>query len=160
MDQYLAIKLDPEIERLIIENGIDLLGELQKEAAMEAAPADPDLPIKSDGSRDVALIILTSAFAVPIIASGIARIISALSNGHHEVVTVVTKRVALDGNGKPIRDANGNPVFETSRQPQVVRGTDGLQQENWVKGKYGELEISIGDRTGAPPADQDQKDGA
>jgi predicted oxidoreductase len=86
--QVMFINLSPEAAETLAENDVDLLAELRKQGLEITRSARPaEVPQPEAGTKSVELIILASAASAPLVASGIARIIDALSRKKRAVVT-------------------------------------------------------------------------
>lgn len=93
--QTIVITYSAEVARLLIENEVDLLRELQKlglDVTRGARPLELASRASSDdvGLKSIELVILASAVAAPIVASAIARIIDALARSKRAQVNTTT----------------------------------------------------------------------
>src|SRR4051812_30759472 len=87
-DTFLYIALSDEVQQLVAENDIRLVDALQQDGIPITRTQAPVVgPSREAGLKSPELIILTSAAAVPLIATGIARIIDALGRNRRHLVT-------------------------------------------------------------------------
>jgi hypothetical protein len=85
----LVVTLSPTVMKLLSENDLDLLTELQRQRLDVKRVSRPEglVSVSSDRKKSTELIILASAVAAPIVATAIVRIIDAIGRNMRAVVT-------------------------------------------------------------------------
>lgn len=130
--------VDPEIERLLIENGTDVPSLLRREG-LEVEQSSSSLAAKPTGEREPVTVLLATAAVIVAITPTLRDIISALSRRD----VIVTDRVPvplLDGRDEPIRDDDGRVVVEwVERKRRLSRdvGRTSTSDETSIKGPLG-----------------------
>ncbi|MCZ0962953.1 hypothetical protein [Paracoccus benzoatiresistens] len=109
---------DPEVEKLLADNGIDLVRELQKKRLkVEGTFIEVEGTFRADptksGEKDLVLVILASAAAFVAVSQGIVQIINALAASKGAETIEVTTSLQLDADGKPIKGDDGQPLYNT-----------------------------------------------
>lgn len=134
--------VDPEIERLLIENGTDVPSLLRREG-FDVRQSSGSLAAESTGEREPVTVLLATAAVIVAMTPILREIIRTLSRRD----VMVTERVPvalLDGRGEPIRDGDGRPMVEWVERKRRLRSDVGplsTSDETSIKGPLG-IEIS------------------
>jgi hypothetical protein len=82
------VTLDPEVEALLSDNSVNLITQLKKQGLeVKRGKGSKVLPAAENGTKSVELIILASAVAAPLVATGISKVIDAL--GRHAQISKI-----------------------------------------------------------------------
>lgn len=118
--QTLVIELPDEANQLLAENGVDLIAALCESGInVTRSPSTPPFPAKT-GGKEVALTIVAVGVAATLVAAGIAKILDALGRNRKVVVTELVLVPVVDGSGKPVHDAAGQPVMFWAEKTRLI----------------------------------------
>jgi hypothetical protein len=145
VQEPIYVTYSDELRSALAKADVDIAARIQEELAkqgiqgkVQLAP-DPTSPTSED--RDVFLLILAAGVAASLVGSAVARVIDAVTQHRRTEMKEENLQVALDGGGKPIRDASGNPVYNTSSQPVPVPAA-GKEKTSFSAGKLLKFEFS------------------
>ncbi len=144
------VKVSEEVRQLLVQNKVDLERGIRtalKDKGFDVTPQwEPDPLAAGQQKRDVILVILAAGVTATLVGTAVSKIIDAISKGKHATMTERQIRPALDGKGQPIRDRDGNPVFESNEKPGApppIGETSRTQVS--VGGKLLQFDLSSGD---------------
>jgi hypothetical protein len=140
---------EPEVEKLLADNGIDLVRELQKKGLDVKGTRGAD-PSKS-GERDLVLVILASGVAFAAISHGIAQIINALAGSKGAETIRVATSPRLDADGNPVLGPDGRPLYDTWTRREVAAPNPHDHSSN-VDGEFLGLKVKLSSSSKAPAA--------
>lgn len=115
--------VDPEIERLLIENGTDVPSLLRREG-FDVQQSSGSLAAESTGEREPVTVLLATAAVIVAMTPILRELIRTLSRRD----VIVTERVPvalLDDRGDPIRDADGRPMVKWVERKRRLRSDAG-----------------------------------
>jgi len=148
MKKIVRITLDPEIDKLLRENDIDLFAMLAKDPAIDGrfsriAASEFPVPWAGGGERMDPLTIAASATVIVALGSVIERIIKVLTrrpvvltNEHYEPV--------LDSEGRPVMDSDGRPALSKTTTQTYEESKD-VNAPAWeMRVAASELKIALG----------------
>jgi pyruvate/2-oxoglutarate dehydrogenase complex dihydrolipoamide acyltransferase (E2) component len=132
------IFLSPEVKKILDENGIDLVEELNRSGHDVKRTFAPD-PAAADRDRSKAaeLVILTSAMAFGAVTFGITKIIDAL--GRNKKILVKEHRCVpvVDNSGAPVLTKEGQPILHWVEVARLVETANAMQPAESMKIKAG-----------------------
>lgn len=138
---------DTEIAKALRQQGVALEQEIKAELRKNGVSAQtewrPNPLAEGPQDRELVLVILAAGVAASLVATAVAKVIKSVTGGR----APVTKRPALDGKGKPIRDANGNPVYEEIAAPSVAAPPQESERTSLEAFKVFKFEMSSGQAT-------------
>jgi hypothetical protein len=106
----IRVFLDPEIERLLVENETDVVDLLRRNGA-DVARGTSSTPTGGSGEKEPVTIILAAAGLAVALTPLLTRALALLS--HKQVLVTEKVPVAVaDAHGEVVRDAAGEPVVE------------------------------------------------
>jgi hypothetical protein len=137
-EQPVYVTYSEEVRSVLAKADLDMpklvRDELAKEGVKGHVKLAPDPTNAGGEERDVFLLILAAGVTASLVGSAVARVIDAVSQRHRASMVEQDLHIALDGQGKPIRDRGGNPVYNTSSKPSPVP-PPGKEQSSVVVGK-------------------------
>lgn len=123
-EEPIYVTYSEELRRAVAKADIDIVERVREElkklgidGKVQLAP-DPTNP--QSEHRDVFLLILASAAAASVVGSAVARVIDAVTAGKRSTMQEINLEVALDGDGQPVRDRWGNPVYNATSKPAAT----------------------------------------
>ena len=138
------ITLSSEIQKLLDDNEVHLIRSLGQQGINATRSEIPKSgPPPEPGLKSPELAILVSAVSVPLIASGIARIIDAIGRNRRAVATARTWKPVLGQDGKPIIDSAGNVVMGWEETPTLLEPKQTRQEALSVETKFLGLEFKM-----------------
>jgi hypothetical protein len=136
LERYYII-LTPDLERTLAENEIDL-NELVRQAAPNVPIEMGQDPVASAaGEKELVTILLASAAVIGALTPTLKELIRAATN-RAIVATDLTPVALLDGRGKPILRADGEPAFAWAQKTHDLNPTMSLKAKGFG------IEFSIG----------------
>jgi len=121
-EERVYVEYSDELRRALAKLNLDMPQLVREELAKDDIRGEVTeaLDPTSAGSedRDLFLLIIAGSVAVSMLAGAVARVIDAQTK--RKATEITSLQVALDGNGKAIRDAAGNPVYNRSSAPAAV----------------------------------------
>jgi len=115
-----VVNLPPDADRLLAENGIDLVAALKESGlAVRRVPVPKDAP-KPEGTKEVLLALAGIGVTVSLVASGISKVLDALGRNKKYLVSQRKLMPVLDGKGKPVCDAKGQPLTYWATEKQLL----------------------------------------
>lgn len=138
------INLSPQVRKLLDDNEIHLVRALDGLGVKTTRSDLPkSRPFPEVGLKSAELVILVSAVSVPLVASGIARIIDALGRNRRVVAIATEWKPALGEDGKPIIDSAGRAAMEWRETPALLEPTQTRQEALNVEAKLLGLEFRM-----------------
>jgi len=123
-EERVYVEYSDELRRALAKLNLDMPQLVREELAKDDIRGEVTeaLDPTSAGSedRDLFLLIIAGSVAVSMLAGAVARVIDAQTKRKATEGEITRLQVALDGNGKAIRDAAGNPVYNRSSAPAAV----------------------------------------
>lgn len=141
---------DPEVEKLLADNEIDLIKELRKRGLDVKGIHEAD-PAKS-GERDLVLVVLASAAASAAVSHGIVQIIDALAASKGAETIEVTTSPKLDENGNPVKGPDGQPLYNTWSRREV-RAPISRDHTTGVEWEFLGLKVKLSSNSKVPTSD-------
>jgi hypothetical protein len=125
--RMLMIELPEEARELLADNGIDLITALRESGlAVRRSSEAPPVPV-AEGGKEVALTIVAIGVASTLVATGIAKILDALGRNKKFVATEHVLAPVVDGDGKPLHDASGQPLLYWAERQRLVEAQQTTQ---------------------------------
>lgn len=134
----LYVTLSPEVESLLADNEIDIVTELLKRGfdVEKNYGVLKDENSNESRTKDISLIILTSATAFGAVSMGIAHVLSTI-NSKPVIVKNKKQSIVKDSKGNALLDDNGKPIFEDEVNEILV--TPDTSNESSITAKLGNL---------------------
>jgi hypothetical protein len=130
-----VISLPQEAQGLLAENSIDLIAQLRKDGLnISREPLPAGIPAPETG-KEVLLTLVAIGITFPMIASGIARILDALGRNRKFLVTECELMPVLDGAGKPLKHAGGEPVMYWAEKQRLVEAVQVSEGKSTLSGE-------------------------
>ncbi|EPR13506.1 hypothetical protein M527_00525 [Sphingobium indicum IP26] len=142
------IAFDPDVEKLLRENDVDLFGELAKDPAVSgrirrlAAGEFPVSPVDSQERMDP-LTIAASAAVIVALGSAIERIIKVFTR-RPVVLTNERFEPVLDADAKPVLGSDGKPIFSKTTTQTYEESKDANAPSWETRVTASELRIALG----------------
>ena len=136
-EEPIYVAYSEEVRRALAQADIDIAARVRDELAKDGVHGRVELapdPTSTSEDRDVVLLILAAGVTVSLVGSAVARVIDAVSQRHRSSMEEKDLQVALDGDGKVVRDRSGNPVYNASSKP-VPAPVPGKEQTSFSTGK-------------------------
>jgi hypothetical protein len=137
-DEPVYVTYSEDVRKAIAKADIDIAARVREELAKEGVQGEvklaPDPTNPESEDRAVFLLILAGGIAVSLIGSAVARVIDAVTQHGKPTIEETNLQVALDGQGRPIRDRNGNPVYNSSSKPAAA-APPGKEETSFSAGK-------------------------
>ena len=139
----LIVNLDPGVEMMLAENGVDL-GDLVEREGLRAELRPT--PVRAD-TKD-ALVIVAVGASVAIIVAAVARAVATVADavGRNRVVTTSTQQLVpvVEPDGSVVTDASGNPVLYWKDETDVhATSRSEPRSESTVAEILGAVRVSI-----------------
>ena len=136
-DEPIYVVYSEEVRRALAHADVDIAARVKDELAKDGVHGRVELvpdPTSTSEDRDVVLLILAAGVTVSLVGSAVARVIDAVSQRNRASMEEKDLQVALDGDGKAIRDRSGNPVYNASSKPAPAP-TPGKERTSFSAGK-------------------------
>lgn len=136
-DEPIYVTYSEEVRRALAQSDVDIAARVRDELAGNGIQGRVELapdPTSTSEDRDLVLLILAAGVTVSLVGSAVARVIDAVSQRNRASMEEKDLQVALDRDGKVIRDRSGNPVYNTSSKPAPAPAP-GKEQTSFSAGK-------------------------
>jgi hypothetical protein len=118
-EAYICLSMPTPMRRVLEENKIDLIDALRRKGVEATRISRPEKgPPAPSGLKSPEMWLLASAASVPIVASGVATIISALAN-RGVILTEKTWKPILDKDNNPMLK-DGKPLMAWTKKEKLV----------------------------------------
>jgi hypothetical protein len=152
-EERFYLKFSKEMNKLIAKSGVDIearLGEELKKSGRSIDLTYGRVP-GSKEDRDVVLLLLAAGLTTNLVSIAVSRVITAIAGAKQAKMKEIHLKPAVDGNGQAIRDAKGQPVFETIEKPGVQELTQPASTTKGIFAKVLEFELTTGKPGGSKP---------
>jgi hypothetical protein len=146
-EQRIYLKFSDELNTLLRKANVDVEGKLRAELKKEGIDVRTTwaaVPVGGEKNRDVVLLILAAGLTATLVSTAVARLITAVAGAKQAAMKEVHLTPALDGKGKPIRDSNGEPVYQLDEKPGSQTLNQPVSTTKVSLGKILEFELSTG----------------
>jgi hypothetical protein len=127
-----VISLPQEAQGLLAENGIDLIAALRTDGLEVNRGSLPAGTLPEEGGKEIILALVAVGLTATMVASGITKILDALGRNKKFLVTEHELTPVLDGEGKPIKNATGQPVMFWAEKKRLVEATQVTQGKSAI----------------------------
>jgi hypothetical protein len=142
--QPIFLFLSEEAQELVDDNSINLVQELTLQG-LEVKPGQAADPVARPGTKDVCLVILAAASAVPFVASGIAKVIDGIGRNKQVLVTNHRCTAVRDQHGQPCLDQTGKPIMEWTETHELLTPGSRPDISQSVEARFLGVSVSLKD---------------
>jgi hypothetical protein len=128
--QEIILDLPAEAQGLLADNGVELISALRKAGLNVQRGSFPTGVPLPEGGKEPVLTILAIGVTVQLVAAGIAKILDALGRNRKFLVTERRLAPVEASDGRPVRDANGDPVLFWSERAQLLEAMQTAQDRS------------------------------
>jgi hypothetical protein len=136
VQQEIILDLPAEAQGLLADNGVELISALRDAGLNVKRGSFPTGVPFPEGGKEPVLTILAIGVTVPLVAAGIAKILDALGRNRKFLVTERRLTPVETSDGRPLRDANGDPVLFWSERTQLLEATQTAQDRSSTDFSY------------------------
>jgi hypothetical protein len=123
-EEPIYVTYSEDVRQALARADVDLAALVRAELAKDGIQAQvqlaPDPTADGAEDRDVFLLILAGGVAASLVGSAVARVIDAVTQRRRAAMEEKELEVALDADGRPVRDRAGNPAYNLRTKPADV----------------------------------------